>query len=50
MSLRGREDTFRSKTNMKPFIYMAGVIWSPEFEWWMPDPSNRVGYPMTDVF
>ena len=33
----------RSKTNMKnPFVYMAGVIWSPEFDWWMPDPSNRV--------
>jgi len=29
---------------------MAGVIWSPVFEWWMPDPSNRVRYPMTDVF
>ena len=41
----------RSKTNMKNlFIYMAGVIWSPVFEWWMPDPSNRVRYPMTDVF
>ena len=41
----------RSKTNMKnQFVYIAGVIWSPELEWWMPDPSNRVGYPMTEVF
>jgi len=41
----------RSKTNMKnPYIYMAGVIWNTEFEWWMSDPSNRVRYPVTVVF
>ena len=41
----------KSKTNMKnPFVYIAEVICSPEFEWWMPDPSNRVRYFMTEVF
>jgi len=34
----------------KPFIYISWVIWSPEFEWWMPVPSNSVAYPLTDVF
>jgi len=41
----------RSKTNMiNPFIYMAGFIWSPEIDWWMPDPSNRVRYPIAIGF
>ena len=33
----------RSNTNMKnPFVYIAGVIWSPELEWWMPIP--KIGF------
>jgi hypothetical protein len=41
----------KSKSKIKcPLINISWVIWSPAFEWWLPDTSNRVLLARTEDF